>query len=168
MDTLHLLETKKTCGLSPEDLARRIAWVRSEVLPYLRHEEKHGTDVVWELEDAPGLAATLDRWAGLEGECCSDLVFQRVPSARPGRLRLEIRAKRAATRWQRLGGLGGLGVGAALGVCCGLPLLAATLSSGAAGGGLAFGGASLLAGLLWWLRRRSRDPQGLRLPDTHQ
>ena len=144
MDTLHLLETKKTCGLSPEDLARRIAWVRSEVLPHLRLEEKHGTDVVWELEDAPGLAATLDRWAGLEGECCSDLVFQRVPSARPGRLRLEIRAKRAATRWQRLAGLGGLG------------------------GGLAFGGASLLAGLLWWLRRRSRDPQGLRLPDTHQ
>ena len=166
MDTLTLLENAKTCTLSPEDLARRKAWIQSEILPHVRHRETLGSGAAWELEDSPGLGETLDRWVELENECCSELVFARVPSTRPGHLRMEIQPKRPVSRWQRLARLGGFGVLATAGVCCGLPLLATALLNGGGAAALAFGhpvwalalaALSLGAGLAWWQRRLRRS-----------
>jgi len=80
-----------TCSLAPEELTKRITWIRSEILPHLRREEELPSGVVWELEDSPGLAETLERWAALERRCCGHLTFERGPGARPGQVRLEIR-----------------------------------------------------------------------------
>src|SRR5262245_54012103 len=164
MDTLPLLENAARCSLSPEDLARRIAWLRSEIRPHRLRERTAGETTVWDLAETPGLAEKLDGWAALESRCCSDLVFARVPGAQAGELRLEIRPKRPASRWPRLARLGGLGALATLGVCCGLPLVATALLNGAAAAGLAqlhpvwaigLAAISAAAGLVWWLRRRA-------------
>lgn len=93
MDALTLLGTNPTCTLSPEELSRRLAWIRSEILPQLRHEQRLATGIAWELEESPGLAEKLARWAALESRCCSDLVLEPAPCPRPGHLRLEIRRK---------------------------------------------------------------------------
>ena len=165
MDTLTLLENEKTaCTLSPEDLAARVAWVEREIRPHLRHEARLASGFAWELEDAPGLAEKLDRWAELESRCCAEFVFARVPSDRPGHLRLEIRSRRTGSRWRRLARLGGVGALATAGVCCGLPLFVTALANGASAAALArlhpawagaLGLLSLGAGLAWWRRRRA-------------
>lgn len=93
MKTHHLLEKPASCSLSNAELGRRIAWIRREVLPHLLREQKLATKTVWELAEVPGLAEKLDQWSALERRCCADHVFERVPSARPGELRFEIRSK---------------------------------------------------------------------------
>lgn len=79
------------CTLSPDGLAERLAWIRTEVVPHVVETERVDDGLALELAAAPGLAGTLERWIALERECCAGLSFARRASAAPGRLRLEIR-----------------------------------------------------------------------------
>jgi hypothetical protein len=79
------------CTLAADALVARLAWIRDEILPHARAAERLDAGLAWELADAPGLAEKLDRLIALERDCCSGIVFARVASATPGRIRLEIR-----------------------------------------------------------------------------
>jgi hypothetical protein len=79
------------CTLTAGELDDRLAWIRAEILPHVRHMERLEGGVAWELADAPGLAEKIDRLIELERACCSSIVFARTASATPGGLRLEIR-----------------------------------------------------------------------------
>jgi hypothetical protein len=85
------MERSEACTLSADAFAGRIAWIRADILPHARAVERLASGIAWELEDAPGLAEKLDRLIALERDCCSGIVFARVASATPGRIRLEIR-----------------------------------------------------------------------------
>jgi hypothetical protein len=85
------MDPAKVCTLSADAFAARIAWIRDDILPHARATERLASGLAWELDDAPGLAEKLDRLIALERDCCSGIVFARVASATPGRLRLEIR-----------------------------------------------------------------------------
>ena len=84
------------CTLSAEALGDRIGWIRREILPHAVETVRVDGGLAFELASAPGLAEKLDRLIGLERECCSGLVFERLPSASPGRLRLEVQGIDAA------------------------------------------------------------------------
>jgi hypothetical protein len=78
------------CTLDGEAMSERLAWVRSEIFPHAIAGERLDDGVAWELDDAPGLAAKLDRLVALERECCSGIDFEHLPSQEPGQRRLEI------------------------------------------------------------------------------
>ncbi len=84
------------CTLSPEALAARLAWIRDEILPHVLETTSLERGLAFELAAAPGLAERIDRLVRLERECCTGLVFERVASRAPGRLRLEVRNANAA------------------------------------------------------------------------
>jgi hypothetical protein len=79
------------CTLSTDRLAERLAWIRSRILPHAVRMERLAAGVAWELDAAPGLADELERLIALERECCEGIAFERMSSATPGRLRLEVR-----------------------------------------------------------------------------
>ena len=85
------MDAAPLCTLSSDALARRVAWIRAEILPHALAMEPLDAGVAWELDAAPGLAEKLDRLIALERECCATLVFARAASPAPGRIRLEIR-----------------------------------------------------------------------------
>ncbi|HTO54636.1 MAG TPA: hypothetical protein VMR50_14720 [Myxococcota bacterium] len=82
-----------SCSLAPGELEERLSWIRREILPHALGSEALAGGFTWEFAAAPGLAETLDRLVALETGCCGALVFARVPSAEPGRLRLEVRRR---------------------------------------------------------------------------
>jgi hypothetical protein len=133
------------CTLSPDDLKQRIAWIQAELLPHVR---------VWELEDAPGVQQKLEQWIALERQCCTSLALR--VTRRWGRLRLTL-GRPGPGRLQSLAKLGGAGVLGSLALCCGLPLVAAGFTGGAALGGwtVGLGGVLATVGFLWWRRRRA-------------
>jgi hypothetical protein len=79
------------CTLAADELAKRLAWIREEILPHARRMERLDGGVAWDLADAPGLREKLDRLIELERACCAALEVTRAPSATPGFVRLEIR-----------------------------------------------------------------------------
>lgn len=79
------------CALSADGLAERLAWIRSAILPHVVASEPAPDGIVWELEDAPGLAERLERLRALESACCPGLAIEVAPGARPGRRRVSIR-----------------------------------------------------------------------------
>jgi hypothetical protein len=83
--------SRTVCSLPPDALRERIAWIRDEILVHARSSERLESGLAWELERAPGLAEKLDRLIALERECCTGVVFERLASATPGRIRFEIR-----------------------------------------------------------------------------
>jgi len=94
MDPVEALAAAGSCALGASELAERVAWIRREILPHaLAREDLPAGGFAWELAAAAGLAETLDRLVALESACCVALAFARVPSALPGRLRLEVRRR---------------------------------------------------------------------------
>jgi hypothetical protein len=79
------------CTLDADELTKRVAWIRAEILPHARHSERIDGGVAWELADAPDLREKLDRLIALERACCASLELTRVPSVTRGLVRLEIR-----------------------------------------------------------------------------
>ncbi len=79
------------CTLSAGGLEERLAWIRAEILPHAVASEPSPDGIAWELEEAPGLVAKLDRLVALERECCSGIVIEHGPSPVAGRRRLEMR-----------------------------------------------------------------------------
>ena len=183
------LDPNTVCTLSADGLEERLAWIRSEILPHAVASERRPDGIAWELEDAPGLAAKLDRLVALERECCSGIDFRHGTSLTAGRRRLEVRgidpratafdtlqADADETRWigGRLAKAAGLGALLSLLVCCVLPIAAAALLGAAAAAPFAslddpwkIAGAMLLFGgaaFAWQGRRRAlapaRDPTG--------
>jgi hypothetical protein len=78
------LDPLAVCTFSPDELTDRLAWIRAEILPHAVACERSSNGVVWELEDAAGLAEKLDRLVALERECCSSIVFAHAGRARTG------------------------------------------------------------------------------------
>lgn len=85
------LDPEAVCTLPPDGLAERRAWIGREILPHAVETVRLPDGLAVELEAAPGLARSLDQLVELERACCSEIAFRRVESARPDRLRLEIR-----------------------------------------------------------------------------
>jgi hypothetical protein len=85
------VDPARVCTLSVDALSERITWIRDEILPHARLTERVQSGLAWELHGAPGLAEKLDHLIALERECCSGIVFERMASATPGRVRLEVR-----------------------------------------------------------------------------
>ncbi len=173
------------CTLSADGISDRLAWIRDEIVPHAVDTVRLERGLAFELAPAPGLAEKLDRLVRLERECCSHIVFERVASATPGRLRLEVRgidpdapvfhalrvpSARAPVRARRLAKAAGVGAIASLVVCCGLPVAAAALlgASAAPLAGLESPGAlaasAVAAGVAtwWWLGRRRATREGRR------
>ena len=130
------------CTLPADRLSDRLAWIRSEILPYVVTRKPIEDGVAWELEDAPGLAERLDQLVARERECCSGIRFQHRPSQTKGRRRLEVHgidpgsaifadAERSAGRRpgvaRALATATGVGSLISLVVCCALPLAAAAI-----------------------------------------
>jgi hypothetical protein len=84
------LDPNTVCTLPADGLSERLAWIRSEILPHAVASERRPNGIVWELEDAPGLAAKLDRLVALERDCCSGIDFRHGTSETVGRRRLEV------------------------------------------------------------------------------
>jgi|GEM_PF-6977733 len=79
------------CTLPPDGLQERLAWIRREILPHVVETLRLASGLAFELAAAPGLEGQLDRLIAKEAECCSGIVLERMESASPGRIRLEIR-----------------------------------------------------------------------------
>jgi hypothetical protein len=79
------------CTLPAGGLGERMAWIRREILPHALETSRLDRGLAFELASAPGLAARIDDLIAFERECCSSIVFERLASATPGRLRLEVR-----------------------------------------------------------------------------
>ena len=173
------LDPLAICALPANGLNERLAWIRSEILPHAVKAEQTSDGLVWELEDARGLAAKLDRLVALERECCSGIVFEHRRSATAGRLHLEVRnidpsaavfASLMAGPGQpprmgtRLAKAATVGTVFSLVVCCALPLAAGALLGATAAAPIAsldrpsiIAGAAILAGGLafaWQSRAR--------------
>jgi hypothetical protein len=93
MELLETLASAGRCSLAPSELEGRKAWIRREILPHALAREDLPEGFAWEFAAAPGLAERLDELVALETGCCGALAFARVPSAEPGRLRLEVRTR---------------------------------------------------------------------------
>ncbi len=135
------------CTLPPDGREQRLAWIRSEILPHAVDGERIEDGLAWEFDDAPGLAARLDRLVALERECCSGIVFEHQPSQTAGRRRLEVRGidpqapifanlqlepaapGRVGPRLAKAAGMGTL---VSFFVCCVLPIAAAAALGAAA------------------------------------
>ena len=132
----------ESCTLPPDALGERLAWIRAEILPHAVATERISGGVAWELDDAPGLAAKLDRLVELERECCSGIVLSPHPRGPAGRRRLEVlgidpdadvlagihpAAGRPQPLGRRLARAAGLGTLLGLLLCCALPLAATAL-----------------------------------------
>lgn len=81
----------RVCTLPPAGLAERLAWIRQEILCHALERVRLERGWAFELACVPGLDEKLERLVALEGECCPGIAFERVASATPGRLRLEVR-----------------------------------------------------------------------------
>ena len=174
------LDPARVCTLSPDGRAERMAWIRERILPRAIETVRLRRGLAFELAAAPGLAEDLDRLIEQERACCSDIVFARVASATPGRLRLEVRgidpdaaifrslaAPLAPVRTPvRLAKAAATGVVASLVLCCVVPVAAVALLGTAAAplasldGVTPLAAGAILAGTVawWWLGRRRADP----------
>jgi len=181
------LDPSEVCTLPPDGLAERMAWIHEEILPHAIETVRLEGGLSLELASAPGLAASLDRLIELERACCTGIVFERLESTTPSRLRLEIRGidpdaalfRSLRTPVQEAGPqlakAAGIGVLASLFVCCLLPIGAGALLGAAAAPLAALDGPGpIAAGALvgstaawWWLgRRRTREAGGEDPPST--
>lgn len=173
------LDPAAVCSLPPDDMAARMAWVRQEILPHAIETVRLGRGLAFELLAAPGLGERLDRLVELERACCSEIVFESMASAVPGRLRLEVRGidpdaeifrsldVPASTGEQpslraRVAQAAAAGVLGSLILCCVLPVAAvAALGTAAAPLTALDGPVPIALGALvggtaawWWLGRR--------------
>ena len=180
------------CSLTADEASNRMSWIRSEIVPHAIRTVRLERGLAFELAEAPGLAAKLDRLIELERACCSDIdiVFERVASATSGHPRLEVRgidpdaevfqsllepdvpATQPASRLAKAAGIGAI---ATLFICCVLPVAAVALAGAAAApiagleslGGLAASGiATGSAAWLWLGRRHARRKIDRNQPST--
>jgi hypothetical protein len=160
----------EVCTLPADGLGERMAWIRREILPHAVGVVRLDRGLAFELAPAPGLAGRIDDLIGLERECCSSIAFERLPSATPGRLRLEVRGidpdaavfrslgvpgSPAPERLSRLAKAASAGLLASLFVCCALPIVAAALGAavaplGSLDGPLPIAAGAVLGGVGAW------------------
>jgi len=173
------LDPAEICALPPRDLQERLEWIRREILPHAVDSQRTGSGRAIELEAAAGLEWKLERLIEAESECCSGIDFERVASAIPGRVGLEIRGvdpdaaifatladvrpsggpTSPAPRFAKAAAIGVLG---SVFVCCVLPIGAGALLGGTAlsflDAPLPIGiGALLGGGAAWWWLGRQGD-----------
>lgn len=86
----RLLDPVEVCTLSPDQLAERSKWIRSEILARALGKRRTDFGVAVEIADSPGMRERIDHWIELEGECCSSIRFERRESTEPGCVRVEI------------------------------------------------------------------------------
>jgi hypothetical protein len=151
------------CSLSPEELADRLKWIRSEILRHARGKQRMQNGIALVVENIPGMPAQVDRWIELERDCCQGIQFERHPGQTSGEVRVEIHGVNpdgqlfselqdlpnpleppvsspagASTRLGRVLRAGGLGTLASVTLFCILPLaLAAGLGATAVAAPLA-------------------------------
>lgn len=178
------LDPIEICTLPADGLGERLAWVRAEILAHAVSSERSADGIVWQLDDAPGLAAKLDHLVALERECCAGIVFEHAPAATAGRRRLAVHgidpqasvfsslhvaAAGPPELGARVAKAAGLGAALSLLVCCVLPIgVAALFGAGVAAPfasldnpwGIA--GAALLSGgaAFAWQGRNRTAPKG--------
>jgi len=146
------LDPYDVCTLESDAREVRLAWLNREILPHALSREARGNTVRFELTDAPGLEARLERLVELERECCAGIEFAHGAGPEPGSRWLEIRGVDAESilgRWPDPAtavprGLGssvaraaGVGTMASLFVCCVLPIVATAVVGGASAASLA-------------------------------
>ena len=128
-------ELPALCNLPAEDREARLAMIRSEILPLAERRERLADGLCFEFPYAPPLERTLDQLVAFERGCCGSLSWE---ATRPAEhtLRLTVRGlspgspllelgetlPAPASRLGRLARSLGLGAGAALLVCCLLPM----------------------------------------------
>ena len=84
------------CNLGERALTERLAWIRTSIEPHVLAREPIPGGVAYEFEDAPEIAADLERLVALERACCGGVEWVLVASDTEGRWRLEIRGLDAA------------------------------------------------------------------------
>jgi len=84
------LDPVDICTLSPEELAERSKWIRSEILSHAIGKGPSDGGVAIEVADVPGMRDRVDEWIELERDCCSSIHFERRASADPERVRIDI------------------------------------------------------------------------------
>ena len=90
MSSQRTTDPIEICTLPATGLAGRLAWIRAEILPHAVSSEPSADGIVLQLDDAPGLAAKLDRLVELERDCCSGIAFEHAPGPGAGRWRLVV------------------------------------------------------------------------------
>ena len=165
------IDPATVCTLSTDGMADRLAWIREEIVPHTVETVRLDRGLAFEVTRTPGLAEKLDELIRLERDCCPGIVFERVASETPDRMRVEVRGidpdaavfqslhvrNHEPAKGARLAKAAGVGVLGSVLVCCALPIAAVALLGGAAApllsldspGPIAAG--ALLAGSgAWW------------------
>jgi hypothetical protein len=173
-------ELQTLCNLPAEDRDARLAMIRGEILPLAARRERLPDGLRFEFAYGRPLERTLDQLVAFERGCCGGLSWE---ATRPAEhtLRLTIRGlspdspllelgetlPAPASRLGRLARSLGLGAGAALFVCCLLPMGLAAVAGASVATPLAgldrpliiaaVAGAS--AALAWFCLGRRRSPR---------
>ena len=130
----------EVCSLPSDQLQRRLAMIRREILPLVKKREKRPDGFVWDFEANPQVRAKLEELVAFERQCCSGLAWslQRLQASNTLQLKVEGVDPNSSifaflnnpmptdeSRRSRLAGLakaGGFGVAAAFFIFCLLPL----------------------------------------------
>lgn len=172
-------ELETICNLPADHREARLAMIRSEILPLARRRERLPDGLAFEFAYSGPLERTLDQLVAFERGCCGSLSWEATRNA-DGPLHLTIRGlspdspllelgdlpPAPASRLGRLARSLGLGTGAALFVCCVLPMGLAAVAGASVAAPLAgldqpaiiAAVALASAGLTWmWLGRPGTD-----------
>jgi hypothetical protein len=170
-------ELETLCNLPAEDRDARLAMIRSDILPLARRRERLPDGLKFEFPYTEPLERTLNQLVAFERGCCGSLSWEATRSADDS-LQLTIRGlspnspllelgdppPAPASRLGRLARSLGLGTGAALFVCCVLPMGLAAVAGASVAAPLAGVDQPLIiaavalasAALTWrWLGRRA-------------
>lgn len=90
------------CTLSDDQLTVRLAEIRRDIVPHVQQTHRLQDGVALELNNTPGLRAKIERFIGLERECCVGLQFGLSDATQTGGLRLEIRGVDSAEILEQL------------------------------------------------------------------
>lgn len=167
------------CSLPSDEVGRRAALIRAELVPHVAHQEPLPAGLAWEFEGGPEMKARLEEFIQFERRCCAGMTFDLADTS-AGRIRLEIVGEGAdafaalatgagtagppSSHFSRALKAGGLGVGASFFVCCLLPLGVTAVAGAAAAAPLApldqplyIGVGGILAACAAWAYLGRRD-----------
>jgi hypothetical protein len=64
------------CSLPEAQLPDRIAAIRRDILPHLKHTTQRAGEVTWQFDWSLELEAKLERFVAFERQCCGSLEFE--------------------------------------------------------------------------------------------